>query len=119
LKQGVVLLAHGSRDPDWRRPFEQIALSLQKKAPALAVAIAYLEHGASLDEAIAALAAKGAAFVRIVPLFLGEGGHVKEDLPRLLASARPAHPGVELVMEPAIGEQPALIEAIAALIAAR
>jgi sirohydrochlorin cobaltochelatase len=52
-----------------------------------------------------------------VPVFLGAGGHVKEDLPRLVARARADHPKVTIRLEAPIGEQSALIEAIAASIA--
>jgi sirohydrochlorin cobaltochelatase len=118
LKQGIVLFAHGSSDPQWSRPFEQIALSLTKQAPAVAVAIAFLEHGASLDEAVAALAAKGAVSIRVIPVFLGVGRHVSEDLPRLVAGAQSAFAGVNLALEKTIGEQQEVIEAIAKAIAA-
>ena len=118
MKEGIVLFAHGSRDPEWSRPFEQIALSLKKQLPAVAVALAFLEHGASLDEAVAALIAKGAASIRIVPVFLGQGGHVKEDLPRIVADAQRAFTGVKLVLEKPIGEQRKIIEAIASAIVA-
>jgi sirohydrochlorin cobaltochelatase len=117
LKQGIVLFAHGSRDPEWSRPFEQIALSLKQRLPAVAVALAFLEHGASLDEAVAALAAKGTLSIRVIPVFLGQGGHVKEDLPRLVADAQRAFAGVKLVLGKTIGEQPEIIEAIADAIA--
>jgi sirohydrochlorin cobaltochelatase len=116
LKEGIVLLGHGSRDPEWSQPFEKIALSLGKRLPAVAVFLAYLEHGPSLEEAVAALAAKGALSIRVVPLFLGAGGHVKEDLPKLLAQAKRA--GVQLVLDKPIGEQPEVIEAIAGAISA-
>jgi len=115
LKQGIVLLAHGSKDPEWSRPFERIAALLAEKLPAVSVGLAFLEHGAALDEVVAALIAKGAGSIRVVPVFLGQGGHVKEDLPRLVASA--TRPGVQLSLEKAIGEQPAVVEAIAAAIA--
>jgi sirohydrochlorin cobaltochelatase len=117
LKQGIVLFAHGSSDPQWSRPFEQIALSLKKHLPAVTVAIAFLEHGTSLDEAIAALVAKGAASIRVIPVFLGQGRHVNEDLPRLVSDARRTFAGVTLVLEKTIGEQPKIIEAIAGVIA--
>ncbi len=94
-------------------------MSLKKRQPAVAVAMAYLEHGASLQEAVGVLAAKGALSVRVVPVFLGQGGHVKEDLPRLVAEARTAYPAIKLALEPAVGEQAAVIEAIASLIAGR
>jgi sirohydrochlorin cobaltochelatase len=114
LKQGIVLIAHGSRDPDWSRPFERIAASLARKLPAVAVGLAYLEHGPSLEESVSALVAKGVASIRVIPVFLGQGGHVKEDLPRLVAQS--GRPGLKLSLEKAIGEQQPVIEAIAGAI---
>ena len=115
MKPAIVLFAHGSRDPEWARPFESIAARLSKD---FAVRVAYLEHAKpDLGEAIAQLAAAGGRPVRVVPLFLGAGGHVKNDLPRLIAGAAARHPGIELALEPPIGEQPEIIEAIARAIA--
>jgi sirohydrochlorin cobaltochelatase len=114
LKEGIVLLGHGSPDPEWSQPFEKIAVSVGKRLPAVAVALAYLEHGPSLEEAVTALAAKGALSIRVVPLFLGTGGHVKEDLPKLVAQAKRAE--IQLVLDKPIGEQPEVVEAIAGAI---
>ena len=114
MKEGIVLLGHGSRDPEWSQPFEKIAVSVGKRLPAVAVALAYLEHGPSLEEAVTALAAKGALSIRVVPLFLGTGGHVKEDLPKLVAQAK--RPEIQLALDKPIGEQPEVVEAIAAAI---
>jgi sirohydrochlorin cobaltochelatase len=110
LKQGIVLLAHGSRDPQWSRPFEKLAAALEKRLPAVAVALCYLEHGPSLEEALAALVAKGVGAIRVVPVFLGAGGHVKEDIPRLVAAANLAIP---VSVDAPIGEQAQVIDAIA------
>jgi sirohydrochlorin cobaltochelatase len=116
LKRAVILLAHGSRDPDWARPFERIAAQLAKK---FLVRVAYLERmPPSLGEAVAALSGGGAKSIRVVPLFLGAGGHVKHDLPRLVRAAAAEHPHVELKLERPIGEQPKVIGAIAEAIAA-
>ena len=110
MKQGIVLVAHGSRDPQWSRPFQRLAAALEKKLPAAAVALAYLEHGPSVEEALAAVVAKGAGSIRVVPVFLGAGGHVKHDIPKLVAAANPAVP---VTIDQSVGEQAALIEAIA------
>ena len=118
MKEGVALFAHGSRDPEWSQPFERIAASLAEKLPAVCVGLAYLENGPSLDEVVAALVARGAASIRVVPLFLGQGGHVNEDLPRLVQGAASAHQGLSVTLEKPIGEQPKVVEAIAAAIAA-
>jgi len=114
LKEGIVLVAHGSRDPEWSRPFERIAASLAQKLPAVSVGLAYLEHGPSLEETVTALVAKGVGSIRVVPVLLGQGGHVKEDLPRLVAQSE--RPGLRLSLEQPIGEQPRVVEAIASAI---
>jgi sirohydrochlorin cobaltochelatase len=115
LKEAIVLFAHGSRDPEWTRPFESIAARLSQD---FVVRVAYLEQmRPDLGEAIAALAAAGVRSVRVVPLFLGTGGHVKKDLPELVAAAAAHHPGLELVLDRPIGEQPEVIAAIAHAIA--
>lgn len=114
MKQGIVLIAHGSRDPRFARPFERIAAALTKKLPSVCVGLAYLEHGPSLEEAVTALVARGVASIRVVPLFLGAGGHPKSDLPQLVAAA--AHRGASLALDSPIEEQPEVIEAIATAI---
>jgi len=114
VRKGIVLFAHGSRDPEWARPFERIAAALSKRKEFL-VRIAYLElMQPSLDTAIADLVASGAGSIRIVPLFFGAGGHVREDLPRLVAAANPPVP---VTIDPPIGEQAEVVEAIAGAIA--
>ena len=118
--QAIVLFAHGARDPEWARPLERIAQSLARRLAGGVVRIAYLElMRPSLGEAVAALAAQGVARVTVVPVFLGQGGHLREDLPKLVAAARAAHPGVTIEAQPAIGEQAEVIEAIAGAIAER
>jgi len=114
LKESIVLFAHGSREPEWAQPFERIASKLRKE---FRVELAYLEQmRPTLEEAIASLASKGAQRVRIVPLFLGAGGHVREDLPKLARAARERHAGIEIVLEPTIGERAEVTDAIAAVI---
>lgn len=117
MKTGIVLFAHGSRDRDWAKPFEQLAARVSRQTDA-AVRLAYLElMPPSLGDAIGALVADGVKSVRIVPVFLGPGGHTKQDLPGLAAAARARHPDTEIIVEPPIGEQPSVIEAIATAIA--
>jgi sirohydrochlorin cobaltochelatase len=117
LKEAIVLFAHGSRDPEWARPFERISSEVARRLPDASVCVAYLESmRPTFDEAIAALAAAGAESIRVVPLFLAQGGHVKEDLPRLVANAAAARPALRLVLEDPIGERPDVIAAIAQVI---
>ena len=61
------------------------------------------------------LVAAGCTAVDVVPLFLGAGGHVRKDLPVLLAQLQEAHPAVQFTLRPAVGEAPALVDAMAAV----
>ncbi|MEY4747893.1 MAG: hypothetical protein RIQ60_107 [Pseudomonadota bacterium] len=114
MPDAIVLFAHGARDPAWAQPFHAIAEHMRERDPATPVTLAFLElMQPSLGDAVAALVAQGAGSVRVVPLFLGAGGHVRRDLPELLASIRAAHPGLTLDATPAIGESEAITRAIA------
>ena len=117
MKAGIVLFAHGSRDREWARPFEQLAAAVSSKVDG-PVRLAYLElMQPSLEKAIAAMAGEGVKRIRVVPVFLGAGGHTKDDLPKLLAAARKRHPDIDLVLDAPIGEQATVIEAIAVAVA--
>ena len=112
--QGLILFAHGARDPQWAQPFEQVAERVRSQRPGVAVALAYLELMApDLDAAGAALAQAGCREVAVLPLFLGAGGHVRKDLPERLQRLRTAHPEVRWALQPAAGESPRLVEALA------
>ena len=112
--QGLILFAHGARDPRWAEPFEQVAERVRAQRPGVAVALAYLELMApDLDAAGEALAQAGCREVAVLPLFLGAGGHVRKDLPERLQRLRAAHPEVRWALQRAAGESPRLVEALA------
>lgn len=111
---GIVLFAHGSRDERWREPVETVARQVAALDPTARVACAYLELVApDLRTAALALIAAGARTIRVVPLFLGMGRHVREDLPRLVDELRALRPDVEFSLRPAVGEDPDVIALLA------
>ena len=110
----LILFAHGARDPRWALPFEAVAAEVRRQRPHAQVHLAYLEFmSPGLVEAAQAAVARGAQQVRVVPLFLGAGGHVRKDLPVLMDALRQAHPGVHFDLEAAIGERPEVVQAMA------
>ncbi len=118
--RGIVLFAHGSRDPNWARPFEEIRERVRASRPECPIELAYLEFlSPTLEEAIGALAREGAPAITVFPLFMAEGGHLKRDIPRILDEIRASHPHVPIALEPAIGEVPEILAAIAAWIVSR
>jgi len=119
VSTAIVLFAHGARDAQWALPFERIRRLLVARCAGTPVELAYLDlMQPSLHDAVARLAAGGIERVTVVPLFLGQGGHLKQDLPLLLERVRAEHPGVSLRVTPPIGEIDALLTAIAQWIAA-
>ncbi len=112
---GILLFAHGARDPAWARPFEAVATALRARAAQPDhVGLAFLEFmQPSLVDAGSALVAAGCTQVVVVPLFLGAGGHVRKDLPVLMDQLRERHPQVGWALSPAVGESELLVRAMA------
>ena len=85
--RGLILLAHGARDPNWSGPFEEVLRRVRDACPGREVRNAYLEFMApDLVQAGAELAAAGCHAVDVLPAFLGAGGHVDRKSTRLNSS---------------------------------
>lgn len=111
---GVIVFAHGSRDPLWRLPVEAVAGRIAQADPQARVACAYLELSEpDLPSAAAALIGAGATHLRVLPLFFGMGKHAREDLPVLMQQLAAQHPAVHCECLPAAGEDPRLTELLA------
>jgi sirohydrochlorin cobaltochelatase len=111
---GLILFAHGARDPRWAEPFQAVAQRAAALSPGLQVQLAFLEFmEPGLSAAGDMLAARGCGRIDIVPLFLGAGGHVRRDLPALVEALRARHPQLQWRLHPAAGEAPGVIDALA------
>lgn len=114
VARGLILFGHGSREPRWAEPFERLAARVRGQT-SCAVRLAYLElMQPDLGGAAESLIAAGATSIRIVPIFFGQGGHITRDLAVWLDRLREHHPGVEFRSTAAIGDDAAVIEALAA-----
>ena len=114
MTTGIILFAHGSRDPLWRRPIEAVAASILQRMPSALVRCAYLELcEPTLAQAASDLIAASALKIRVLPLFLGVGKHAREDLPVLMAELHANHPAASFELLATVGENPALIALMA------
>ena len=112
--RGLVLLAHGARDPAWATPFEAVAARVRERAPDAQVRLAFLElMTPTLADAARELAGLGCASIDVVPAFLGMGGHVRRDVPAQIEKLRQAHPAITWTLHEALGETPRVIAALA------
>jgi len=113
---GVILFAHGSRDPLWRLPIDAVAERVRAQQPNLPVAVAFLELTTpDLPSTVEVLMKQGVSRVRIVPMFLGVGRHAREDLPDLVQGLTEAYPQMSFELLPAIGEHPAMTALMAGI----
>ncbi|MES2635588.1 MAG: CbiX/SirB N-terminal domain-containing protein [Pseudomonadota bacterium] len=114
MTRAVVLFGHGSRDPLWRAPMDAVAARIAQRSPELVVRCAFLELAQpDLGAAVAELVSAGTTQVTIVPMFLGAGRHVREDLPVLVDALRRDHPTLELALMAPVGEHPLVLDLLA------
>jgi sirohydrochlorin cobaltochelatase len=112
--RGIILFAHGSRDPLWRLPMEAVAQRVKQLDANATVACAYLElTEPNLPTCAAAMITAGVQSLTIVPMFLGVGKHAREDLPQLITALKSSHPHISFTLQAAIGEDARVLDLLA------
>ena len=111
--KAIILFGHGARDVRWREPFDRLATLWREQHVGISIELAFLEMmQPSLDEAISSLADSGVTQITVVPVFFGQGGHLRNDFPVLLDACREKFPQITLGATPAVGEDLAVLQAI-------
>ena len=100
VHQALVLFAHGARAAAWAAPFERLRELTQARLPGTGVHLAFLElMTPRLPELVQSLLdglpAGAMLDVTVVPVFLGQGGHVLRDLPLLVEESASAAASLE------------------------
>ena len=112
-QSALLLFAHGSSDPGWAAPFVKLKVAIQAREPDKIVALAFLERmEPSFDDAVTALQKQAVKQITVAPIFLAIGGHMRNDLPKLIEETQ-ARTGISFRVLPTLGEADALIAAIA------
>ena len=113
-KTALIIFAHGARDPEWANPMRRIRAAVMQQAPAMRVELAFLEFmSPNLGDCARSLVAEGYTAISIVPMFIAQGGHLKNDVPLLMDELRNAHPDVRFVLSPPVGEAEPIVQAMA------
>jgi len=111
---GLILFGHGARDPRWAEPFQRLRDAVAARRSDAVVTLAYLElMTPDLDAAADALLAAGCTRLAIVPIFFGQGSHLRRDLPLRVDALRARLPMIDVTVAVAAGEDDAVIAAVA------
>ena len=106
-RTAVLLIGHGSKDPEGNQEFERFA----QKAGVHHCLLEYAEP--SIPTAFQRLAEQGVERVAAIPYFLFAGAHVKHDIPREIDEERKKHPSMDIQLGRHLGLDPALLHAMA------
>ena len=109
----LVLMAHGSRDREWREPFENLAQSLQAELGKDRVRLAYMDcTPPSLMDVARDAVTMGAREIKVLPLFLAGGGQVDRNISLRVNDLRRAFSDIAVKLLPVVGQHPSLVELI-------
>lgn len=114
----LILVAHGSRDREWRDTLERLAGLTRERIFPQEVAVAYIQFSQpTLPAVVEQALARGVGRFRLLPLFMAAAGHVEKDVVPLVRALAAKHTDAEFVLLPPLGEDPRLAELVAAMAA--
>ena len=124
-KVANILLAHGSRDPQWQIPFNDMTQAIKQyektsdSTKEVIVELAYMELcEPSLEQTCASLSQQGFNLINIYPVFFAAGQHLRIDVPKQLKAIE-AELDIQTKLHPPVGQEKAVQEAITQVILQR
>jgi len=112
-RKAVLLVGHGSKDPEGNR---EVAVFADKLKPALGeylVRHCYLEFASpTMTEGIAQCVADGAQEIALIPVLLLPAGHAKLQIPHELDEARRKYPEVTFHYGRPLGQHPHIVDVL-------
>jgi sirohydrochlorin ferrochelatase len=115
VKRALLVVDHGSREPEAAAHLARLAEELRRRRPGVAVYVAHLELvPPSVAEAVAACAADGVSDLVVHPFFLAPGRHAARDVPREVAAAAAAHPALRVRVSEPFGAALGIVDLILA-----
>ncbi len=110
---GILLLAHGSREGDTEKTMRQITAYVKAALQNDMIEEAYLQfRDKNLEKGLLSLVERGADDIKIIPYFLFEGVHIKEDIPAEIREFKTRYPNVTITMGSTLGADKRLAEIV-------
>jgi sirohydrochlorin cobaltochelatase len=96
MKPAILLVGHGSRDPEGTDEFQRLVDLFRASNPTRIVECGFLEFARPvIGESMARCVEQGATTVAVLPGMLMAAGHAKNDIPSEIHEARRQYPNVE------------------------
>jgi sirohydrochlorin ferrochelatase len=112
--KAILVLAHGSREKQTQDTLEKITEMTKAQLPNSIIETAYMEFcDINLEKGLNILVEKGAKEIVVVPYFLFEGIHIREDIPGEIKEYLKKHPNVTVTMGKTLGADPRLADVLA------
>jgi sirohydrochlorin ferrochelatase len=92
--KAIIILVHGSRNEQVKEEFLKLVDLIRKRLTTLRIEPAIFQFSPeySLSRILENLSDEGYKDVRIVPLFLFKGIHIKDDLPNIISREKSKYP---------------------------
>jgi sirohydrochlorin ferrochelatase len=101
---GILLLAHGSREGDTEETMEKITAYVKEELNNEMIEEAYLQfRDKTLEKGLLSLMGRGADHIIIIPYFLFQGVHIKEDIPAEVKKLSSQYPDVKITLGQTLG----------------
>jgi sirohydrochlorin ferrochelatase len=111
MSAALLLIAHGSREPEANADLHHVAESLRRHGHVVEESFLELAEPA-VDEAAARCVAQGARRIVLLPYFLSAGVHVRRDLTAARDRLAARHAGVEFRLAEPLGRHPLLLDVL-------
>ena len=111
--KAIIFFGHGARDERWREPFDRLVTLWQAQNPDTPIELAFLElMQPSLSGAVQKIVTQGIKDIFVVPVFFGQGSHLRNDFPKILEECRSEFSEISLSATPAVGENLLVLQEI-------
>lgn len=118
----VLMVGHGSPRPAANEGFIALVKRVERRLGVTVLPTFFSIARPSIEDQVAALAARGVKNVVLIPYFLYAGQHVTKDIPALLDQCRRQYPNMEIQVLSTLENDPAVedvvVEKLAPLVAA-
>jgi sirohydrochlorin ferrochelatase len=115
--KAVLYIGHGTRSNKGADEAKAFLEKIKPKVPVPIQEISFLElTSPTIEEGFQRCIEKGATDITVVPILLLAAGHMKKDIPEVIASLQHQYPKVHITIQNAFGVQNVILDAIAELV---